>query len=111
MIFYSRSMTQQATYWAPLGNTPSGGVEFAPPRIIACRWEDKAVLFRAANGREMTSRSVVYAPLAVERRGWLYLGDAMQHANPQDATGAAEVQNVFHSPALKGEQVLAKVML
>jgi hypothetical protein len=48
-------MKQDLTYWAPLTKDEYNQLTYAVPVVIKCRWEDKSVLFRNAQGQEMTS--------------------------------------------------------
>jgi len=109
-VIYNRNMTQIATYWPFTGVNEYSESQFGAPVGVQCRWEDKAVLFRNAQGQEATSQSIVYVASNVENKGYLKLGiDAT--ANPIGLDGAFEIQQVSKSPHLHGHTTLIKVYL
>jgi hypothetical protein len=77
-------MRQIATYWPPGQPDGFGGVEYGPAELLdpgdgnGVRWEDKAELFRDADGQEVTSSAVVYLAHDVEIKGRLAVGDRTQ---------------------------------
>lgn len=103
-------MRQTATYWAPGAPDVFGNVSFAVPVTIKCRWQDKADLFRDANGNQVVSSSVVYPDQAVEVQGYLYLGSSAL-ADPRNEKGAKEIRQVGSSPNLRNTQTLNKAWL
>lgn len=110
MTPYTRNMTQVATYWPPGANDGFGGVSYGAPVAIKCRWQDKAELFRDAEGQELTSSAVVYVDRPLEAKGYLFEGDSTD-ADPLSVDGAREVRQIGKSPSLKGSRVLHKVWL
>jgi hypothetical protein len=108
MALYRRHMKQGATYWPPGTNDGFGGTSYGSPTLIMCRWQDKAVLFRDNEGREVTSDAVVYVDTEVKSKGKLFLG-VSQASNP--VVGAKEIRAVQQSPSLKADETLIKVML
>lgn len=104
-------MTQEATYWAPAGNTGFGGRAVDAPVRINCRWQDQAVLFRDSQGREVTSSSVVYPAQELAVRGYLALGDQTAVTDPRSLSTAYEIRQTQQSPSLDGTRVLHKVFL
>ena len=107
---YTRNMTQDATYWPPGANDGFGGTSYGAPAAIKCRWQDKAELFRDAEGREVTSSAIVYPDQELSVRGYLLLGESVA-SDPQQVSGAREIRQAGTSPALKGGRVLNKVWL
>jgi hypothetical protein len=108
VIPYTDNMPQCATYWAPGGNDGWGGITPAPPKAIACRWQDKAQMFRTPEGLEVVSQSIVYTSEDVKVGGHLLLGDT-QARTPTLA--ARQVRQVDKSPSLDGDRVLHKAYL
>lgn len=108
---YKRNMKQDATYWPPGTPDGTGGVSFGTPTLVQCRWEDKAVLFRDANGQERTSEAVVYVNQEVATRGYLAQGDETASSDPLTVAGAREIRAVHNSPALRADKALNKAML
>jgi hypothetical protein len=110
MTLYTRNMNQTATYWPFASVDGYGQSSFSSPVQILCRWENKAVLFRNAQGQEMTSQSIVYPAVEIGVKGYLKRGtDAT--ADPVGLDDAYEVQQVNRSPALDNSKELLKVFL
>jgi hypothetical protein len=112
---YTGSMTQEATYWPPGIPDGFGGLNFTSsvPVLLACRWQDDAVLFRDAQGREVTSSALVYPDRELAVRGFLALGDhtGSGAGTPLEVAGAFEVRQIASSPSLSGDEILHKVFL
>ena len=112
---YTGSMTQEATYWPPGTPDGFGGLDFTAsvPVLVMCRWQNDAVLFRDAQGREITSSAVVYPDRELALRGFIALGDLTSSGagTPSEAAGAFEVRQVAASPSLAGDEILHKVFL
>jgi hypothetical protein len=103
-MIYARNMTQDATYYPPAGQNEYGDLSFGAGVAVKVRWQDKADLFRDAQGREVMSSAVVYVAQEVEIGGKLGLGSA--------AVGdTLEIRNVGESPDLKGGKALVKAWL
>ena len=107
---YTRNMEQDATYWPPGDADGFGGVSYGSPVEIKCRWQDKAELFRDAEGQELTSSAVAYVDRPLEVKGYLFEGTSAV-ADPLSVDGAREVRQLGKSPSLKGSRVLHKVWL
>ena len=110
MTPYTQDMTQAATYWPPSVADGFGSTTFGGATPIMCRWQDRAVLFRDIQGREVTSSAVVYTDRPLLPSGYLALG-AQAAADPHAVPGAKEVRQVGTSPDLDGAEVLHKVWL
>jgi hypothetical protein len=112
---YTRNMNQTATYWSPGLDDGYGGKDFTviPPVLITCRWQDVAILFRDAAGREVTSSSIVYVDRTLAIGGFLFLGDAGMAVggDPRRLAGAFEIRQIGTSPSLLATEVLNKVWL
>lgn len=108
MPSYTRHMKEQITYWPPAGNDGFGGTGYGPPEVRLCRWQDDAVLFRDAQGREVTSQSVVYVNAPVVNGGKLFRGVSVAGA---PIAGSLEIRQVGDSPNLAQSLSLTKVYL
>ena len=105
---YTRNMHQQATYWPKGAPDGFGGYAYPSPESIRVRWEDKAEIFRDADGSEVTSSAVVYVPRPLQIDGYIVLGTFT--GSPIDA-GARQIQQTGTTPSLGGNRQLSKVWL
>jgi hypothetical protein len=110
MLNFARNMAQVATYWPPSDNDGFGGTGFDQPREIKCRWQDDAVLYRDALGREQVSQSIVYPAEPLALGGYLLLG-ASSASDPRSVEGAREIRQQGQSPNLGQTMTLNKVYL
>jgi len=108
MASYKRHMREQITYWPPAGNDGFGGTGYGAPQSRLCRWQDDATLFRDAQGREVTSQSVVYVDSPVVNGGKLFRGISVAGTPP---AGSLEIRQVGDSPNLVQSLSLTKVYL
>lgn len=118
MVAVTRGLNQYATYWPPGSPDGEGGMEGVNPVVIRCRWQDVAVLFRNAQGEQLTSSSVVYVDRAVEVGGLLAEGDLSEDfasdgwLDPDTLYGAARpVRGINRSPSVDATRVLHKAFL
>lgn len=109
----SADMPHQATYWPPSTIDEFGRHTFLDkaPELIACRWQNDAVLFRDTQGREIVSSAVVYPACEVKPRGYLALGDFTDTQDPTDLAQAYEIQQAYRTADLSGAEYLNKAML
>lgn len=110
MANFTRNMKQTATYWARSGSNTYNEPTFSAPVPVLCRWEDKGVLFKDAEGRELVSRAVVYPASPLQRQGYLFLGTSVA-ADPRTVSGAFEILQIGASPNLGNTLTLNKVFL
>lgn len=111
---YTDDMTQLALYWAPGAADGFGGVGYAAPIAIVCRWQTTVVMFRDGQGRQVASEAVVYPDRVLEIGGYLALTtfeDEALYTAPSDVDGAKEIRWVGASPDLGGVEQLNKVIL
>lgn len=118
MTAYTRGLRQKATYWSPGAPDGEGGIAYGNPVVISCRWQDKSVLFRNAQGQEETSSSIVYPDRELSIRGLLAEGDLSDDfssegwLDPETLYGAArEIRGRDASPSYHGSVTLNKVFL
>lgn len=108
MTVFARHMEQSATYWAPVANDGFGGKAYSAPVVIRCRWQDTNVLFRDAQGQQLTSDAIVYPDRALEITGKLALGEFI---DPDPVASAREIRQRQISPSLSNDEELHKVFL
>lgn len=108
---YAYDMNQAAMYWAPGTNDGAGGVSYAAPVQIRCRWQNKNDLFRSVDGQERVSSAVVYPDRALKVQGFLLLGTSVTDSDPRRIADAFEIKQVATSPDLDLVDELNKVWL
>lgn len=101
-------MRQIATYWARSGNDGFGGVGYASPVTVNCRWQDSQVLARDADGNEFTSSAIVYTVSALGVEGRLALGT---FADSEPVASSREIRQTGQSPNLRQTTELHKAWL
>lgn len=105
--FITSVCVQTAVYWAAPTNTGTD-LTFITPVEVKCRWEDKKVVYRATDGKEHISRSVVYVLQEMDEDGYLYLGELAdlstgEKADPRTLIDAFTVKQFNKSPSLGTE--------
>ena len=104
-------LTHTATYWAP--GTPDGFGQgsFAAPVQVACRWEDKAVMFVSpATGKQEISSSRIFMDTGVILDGYLFLGKSTS-TTPKNLAGAKRIAAVKRISDLTDTSTLYTVYL
>jgi len=107
----TRRMNQEATYWGRPTDDGLGGKTFPNPRIVRCRWQQQAELFRDNEGNEVSSAAVVYVAEPLKTEGWLALGDYTGEPDPRNVSEAYEVRQTGDAPNLRQTEELNKVWL
>lgn len=107
---YTDDMHQTLTYWSPGTNDGLGGLSFAAPITLACRWQNSNVLFKNVQGKDVVSSAVVYPAQPLLPTGWLFLGTSVA-TDPRSVAGAQEIQQVGASPDLDDQCILNKAWL
>lgn len=107
---FERNLRQTATYWAPNGTDAFGKPLFTAPQVMACRWEDRAELFRDKTGEERTSRSRVFFKDVIDLNGYLLLGESTEE-DPTTLQGAWEIRQVVTLPDLRNLKTLYVAIL
>lgn len=107
---FQNNLRQVCTYWAPGDLNTYGKRTYLLSAVLPCRWEDKAELFVARNGQELTSRSKVFLSTPVEVEGLLYLGSLLA-VDPETVEGAMEIKAVYMTPDLRNLKTLYVGML
>lgn len=104
-------LNQTATYWAPgILSDGFGGVSFAAPVKISCRWQNKHKLMRRPDGEEFSSIAVVYPAIELREKGYLALGDYTSTANPKTLVDVAfEIRQADTSPSVAADSQMNRV--
>lgn len=108
---FRRNLNQTGTYWAPGANDGQGGVAFAAPVTVDCRFQRVSERFTRPDGVEAISNAVAYTATPLQIQGFFAIGDQTAHANPRDADEAYEIQQRGDAPNLKNTDTLHKAML
>lgn len=105
---YTHNMRERVTYWPVSGTDTFDSPLFGMPEPRMARWQDVAVLFRDAEGREVVSQAVVYVDREVKLGGYLFRGVSAAGTPPD---GAFEIRQTGKSPNLTQTVTLHKAML
>jgi hypothetical protein len=114
---FTDMMNQSATYWAPAANDGFGGVGYAAPVVIACRWQVTSRLIKTAEGQEIMSSATVYLAAPVAEKGYLLLGDVTDEvdsdgfSDPGEYDDAMQIINFYTSPSLDADEELHKAVV
>lgn len=111
MTPYVDGLNQTATYWAPGVIDGFGGVSFATPILIKCRFQTTTSLVRSAQGQELITSSVAYTDRKLAEEGYICEGDLTAYVNPKSVVEASLIVTSNMSPSLDATEVLYKVTL
>jgi hypothetical protein len=109
--FIVKKCKQTAVYWGDPVEDGYGGMSFGSmyPIEIDCRWENKNEIFKSSNGKEYTSRSIVYITIDLDEQGYLYLGSLDDFESTQDLTNPKIIENAFEIKRFDKSPSLNKV--
>lgn len=102
MTIGAASYRQKATYWGTPVQSGFGGISFAAPIVIACRWEDKTEVFTDTSGVQRSSQAVVWTFDRLEDGGYLIQGDHRTVSDPTSLDDALEIKRSDEIPDLRG---------
>jgi hypothetical protein len=102
---------QIATYWGSPEQGGFGGLTFAAPVVIKCRWEDRTEQFVSSQGTEKTSSAIVWTYDHLDDGGYLAKGDQTATSDPTALDGALEIQRSDEIPDLRGLHYERKAFL
>lgn len=108
MTFYRRNMTGRCSYWRRLDTDEYGKGVYAPPVHMSCRWEDRTVEYRDADGELAVADSTIYVSSDIEEEGFLVKGET---DDLQPSEEAKEIRYVQRSPHLSGLPILVKALV
>ena len=121
----TRNLNQTAVYWGSPVENGYGGVSYADPIEISCRWEDKQQIIGTITGNQIIgfqnmSRAIVYVDRDLDVDGWLMLGtlddltessgdSSGEYYDPHQVAGAFIIKRFEKMPALHGTTNILRV--
>ena len=93
--FIEKVCVQTAVYWGSPVEDGQGGMTFADPVEIACRWDISTTVISDSQGREVVSRAIILLTQDVDEEGYLYLGeldDLDSDPDPREVQGAYSIK-------------------
>lgn len=106
----ARLLPMSITLWLNPVPTGNGAYSFSSPITVPGRYEEKQVLFRDAQGREVLSQAIVYSETDFQVGAYVFNGTSAV-ANPLEVAGAKEIRQIGKSPSVSGLQFLCKAFL
>lgn len=94
--------SQTATYWGSPTQSGFGGMTFANPVVVACRWEDSIEEFLDKDGVERHSKAIVWTFDRLEEGGYLARGSHSTVTDPTTLKNAYEIMRSDEIPDLRG---------
>ena len=112
----TNQLKQTAVYWGNPQSDGYGGRDFDDAVEISVRWQDRQELFIDAQGREQTSRAVVYVATDLSIGGYLYLGEladlsSAEEGDPLSVSTAYEIRAISKTPDIGADRFVRKVWL
>ena len=114
--YITGNLLQTAVYWADPADDGYGGVSYADPIQISCRWEDKQQIIGTITGNQIVgfqnmSRAIVYVDRDLDVDGFLMLGtlddltessgdSSGEFYDPHQLAGAYIIKRFEKTPAL-----------
>lgn len=94
--FIEKVCTQTAVLWSYQGSDGYGGMSFASPIEIKCRWEETAKILEDNDKKEFVSKAQILIPqkYSFKEQDFLYLGTLISiqsAADPKSVEKAYEV--------------------
>lgn len=101
--FIEEVCVQTAVYWGNPTPDGYGGMTYADPVEIDCRWDDVAKVVSDAKGKEIITAAQVLVTQDLDLEGVLFLGllddlDSAQEDNPMTITGAYSIKRFDKTP-------------
>jgi|AntDeeMinimDraft_6_1070357.scaffolds.fasta_scaffold00326_11 hypothetical protein len=99
--FIERVTKQTAVYWKFDGADGFGGVGYAPPEEISCRWDDDKEVVTTSNGVEFVSMAQLLVTRDYEERGMIKYGDLSGidiNEDPTQIDGTYEIEVIERHP-------------
>jgi len=108
MGIISSSRTQDALYWPKIGDDRYGNPGFGSLLEVLVRWDDKAVVFRDAEGEETVSDAIVMVDRKMPIGSALWLGSLHEflydqsgdRSKPLDTDGVKLIRQFQTTPKL-----------
>lgn len=102
--FIKRVCVQTAVYWEYKGPDGYGGVEYADPVEIACRWDDTAEVVSDRDGVEFVSQAEVLVTQDLKERSRVMLGklsDLPVDPDPLNIEDSYEIKRMSRHPEFR----------
>lgn len=110
MVLAASTYRQTATYWGAPTQSGFGGLTFAAPVTIKCRWEDTVESFTDLAGVEHRSKAIVYTFQDLDLGGYLLKGESVA-TDPTVVAEALMIQRSDEIPDLRGLNTLYRTFL
>ena len=112
----ANQLKQTAVYWGNPSSDGYGGRTFDDAVEMSVRWQDRQELFVDAQGREQTSRAVVYVATDLIVGGYLYLVEladisSAEEGDPLAVATAYEIRAISKTPDIGADRFARKVWL
>lgn len=112
----ANQLNQTAVYWGNPQSDGYGGRTFDDAVEVAVRWQDRQEMFIDMQGREQTSRAVVYVATDLAIGGYLYLGEladlsSAEEGDPLAISTAYEIRAFSKSPDIGADKFARKLWL
>ena len=112
----ANQLKQTAVHWGNPSSDGFGGRTFDDAVELDVRWQDRQELFVDAQGREQTSRAVVYVATDLSVGGYLYLGEladlsSAEEGDPLTVATAYEIRAISKTPDIGADRFARKVWL
>jgi len=117
MGYIIKNHKQDIVYWANPTPTKFGSFTYTAPVDLKGRWEDRQVVFMDKEGKELTSKSIIYLGQDIDLGGFLYLGtlasiaSAIDETHPKNVDGAEEIRGYTKIPNIRGTDFERKAFI
>lgn len=102
--FIQKIAVQTAIYWGAPKSDGYGGMTFADPIEIPCRWEGVSEVITNRNGKQIVSSAKILVTQDLDKEGFLCLGtmdSGVDYSNPKNVEGAYPIQKIEKVPMIK----------
>ena len=112
MAFWDKNLKQDVIYWGNPVPNGYGSYNYDTPVQLKGRWEDYQENFIDDDGEERRAKGRIFLNQAVDRKGYLALGNAdSAPANPSDSYDAFMIHGIKFIPSLKNDKTLYYAIL
>jgi len=108
--FVKSVCVQYAWYWANQGNTGYGGISYADPVRVSCRWDGKVQLVKDPTGKEVISSAEVLVLQEMTIDGLLLLTDPDNTTPPPNSNGAVPIIQKVTVPLFKSTDLFVRTV-
>lgn len=113
---WASKLNQKLVYWPYVKKSATGAPVVGDAVELSCRWEDRQILFRTAQGQESMSNAVIWVDQDLTLEGYLYLGlltdlDSTTEGDPTELDNAYEIRAYTKIPNVKGTDYERKAIV